>query len=150
MDADQKKLWINGQLIEVSEEVYAAYTKGDRKMRYFEADLKTERIIIGEDGKVKKVIPSREDSLDRLMDNNAEQFPDAAETVEEAVFCRMTEKAVHKALSLLSEKERDLILALFFENKTERDVAAELGISQPAVHKRKNKILAQLKLFLEN
>lgn len=71
MDADKKQIWIKGQLIEVSEEVYAAYVQGDRKMRYFESDLKTERILLNEEGQVVRVIPSREDSLDRLMDDNA-------------------------------------------------------------------------------
>lgn len=47
MDADKKRLWVSGQFIEVTDEVYDAYMKGDRKMRYFESDLKTERFLIG-------------------------------------------------------------------------------------------------------
>ena len=50
--------------------------KGDRKMRYFESDLKEERFLMDENGQIRQVIPSREDSLDRLMDDNAEQFAD--------------------------------------------------------------------------
>jgi hypothetical protein len=38
--ADRKKIWLNGQYIEVSDAVYEAYMKGDRKIRYFESDLK--------------------------------------------------------------------------------------------------------------
>lgn len=34
MDADKKRLWVSGQFIEVTDEVYDAYMKGDRKMRY--------------------------------------------------------------------------------------------------------------------
>ena len=41
MDDNKRKLWVNGQFIEVSEEVYQVYMQGDRKMRYFETDLKT-------------------------------------------------------------------------------------------------------------
>ena len=41
----KKRIWVRGQLIEVTDEVYAAYMKGDRKMRYFEKDLKCERLI---------------------------------------------------------------------------------------------------------
>lgn len=66
MDADKKRIWVSGQTIEVTDEVYDAYMKGDRKMRYFENDLKTERIFLDEDGQIKQIIPSREDSLDRL------------------------------------------------------------------------------------
>lgn len=149
MDADKKQIWIKGQLIEVSEEVYAAYMQGDRKMRYFESDLKTERILLDEKGQIIQVIPSREDSLDRLMDDNAAQFADLHESVEETVFRRISIEQVHEALSQLTEKERQLIDALYFRELSERDVAAMLGISQPAVHKQKIRILKKLKNSLE-
>ena len=47
MDADKKRIWIRGQYVEVTDEVYRAYMQGDRKMRYFENDLKTERFVLG-------------------------------------------------------------------------------------------------------
>ena len=39
VDAGKKRIWVRGQFIEVTDEVYAAYMQGDRKMRYFENDL---------------------------------------------------------------------------------------------------------------
>lgn len=69
MKADNKKIWIRGQFVEVTDEVYAAYMKGDRKIRYFENDLKTGRTVKDKDGNIKQTLPSREDSLDRLMEN---------------------------------------------------------------------------------
>ena len=150
MDADRKRLWVSGQFIEVTDEVYDAYMKGDRKMRYFENDLKAERFLVDENGQIKQIIPSREDSMDRLMDDNAEQFADRHESVEDMVLRRISIERLYKALDTLTEKERKLIEALFFEKMTEREVALSLGISQPAVHKQKNKILKKLKLFLEN
>ena len=150
MDADRKHIWIDGQLIEVTEEVYDAYMKGDRKIRYFEADLKTERVVLDEDGHVKRVIPSREDSLDRLTDDNAAQFPDTQESVEEVVLRRLSIDELHEAFTYLNEKEWHLIDALFFQEMTEREYAKRIGISQPAVHKQKNRILAKLRIFLEN
>ena len=79
MDADKKRIWIRGQFVEVTDEVYRAYMQGDRKMRYFENDLKTERFVLGKEGQVVQIIPSREDSLDRLVDENARQFSDEQE-----------------------------------------------------------------------
>lgn len=32
MDADKKRLWVSGQFIEVTDEVYDAYMKGDRRV----------------------------------------------------------------------------------------------------------------------
>ncbi len=89
MSADKKYIWVNGQSVEVTEEVYEAYTVGGRKMRYFEEDLKVQRIELDEDGRVKRIIPSREDSLDRLMDDNAEQYADDRESVEDTVLRRI-------------------------------------------------------------
>ena len=134
MGADKKRLWVSGQFVEVTDEIYDAYMKGDRKMRYFESDLKAERFLMDENGQIKQVIPSREDSLDRLMDDNAEQFADRHESVEDMVLRRISIEWLYKALDTLTERERKLIEALFFEEMTEREVAHSLGISQPAVH----------------
>lgn len=124
--------------------------KGDRKMRYFESDLKAERLLMDENGQIRQVIPSREDSLDRLMDDNAEQFADRHESVEDMVLRRISFERLYKALGTLTERERKLIEALFFDEMTEREVALAMGVSQPAVHKQKNKILKKLRLFLKN
>lgn len=149
MDTNKKQIWINGQFITVSDEVYAAYVKGDRKSRYFEKDLKTERIIVRMDGSIEKIIPSREDSLDRLMDDHAKQFSDCAEPLEDAVIRNMSCERLHTALSQLTEKERSLITALFFLGKTEREYAEQLDIYHNAVHKQKTRILKKLKKLLE-
>ena len=114
MSADKKRIWISGQLVAVTDEVYAAYTKGDRKMRYFENDLKTERFLLTKDGRIEQIIPSREDSLDRLMEDNAQQFSNGQESVEDVVFRQIMVDKLHTALSQLTEKERALIRALFF------------------------------------
>ena len=145
MDDNKRKLWVNGQFIEVSEEVYQVYMQGDRKMRYFETDLKTERTILAEDGTVQRIIPSREDSLDRLIDDDARQFSDAGESVEDAVLRKLAEDELHRALEKLTDVEYALVYALFFEGKTERSYAKELGVSQVAVHKKKQRILKKLK-----
>ena len=149
MDADKKKIWIRGQFVEVTDEVYRAYMQGDRKMRYFENDLKTERFVLGKDGQVVQIIPSREDSLDRLVDENAQQFSDEQESVESMVLHKLKVDKLHTALSQMAPEDQVLIQALFFEERTESELAAALGISQPAVYKRKIKILKKLKIILE-
>ena len=58
MDADKKRLWVSGQLVEVTDEVYDAYMKGDRKMRYFESDLKAERPLWMRVGKSSRSSPA--------------------------------------------------------------------------------------------
>ena len=149
MDADKKRIWVRGQYVEVTDEVYAAYMQSDRKMRYFENDLKTERFVLGKEGQVVQIIPSREDSLDRLMDENAQQFSGGEESVENIVLHKLEVDKLHTALAMLTSEEQALIQALFFEEHTESELAVKLGIPQPAVYKRKMKILKKLKSFLE-
>ena len=149
MEAGKKRIWVRGQYVEVTDEVYMAYTQGDRKMRYFENDLKTERFVLGKEGQVVRVIPSREDSLDRLMDENAQQFPHE-ESVENTVLHKLEVDKLHTALAMLSIEEQALIQALFFEEKTERQYAEELGVYRNAIHVRKTKILKKLKKLLES
>ena len=127
MDAGKKRIWVRGQLIEVTDEVYAAYMKGDRKMRYFEKDLKCER----------------------PMEENARQFAAAAESVEDVVIRKLAVDKLHTALLQLPKEERALIYALFFDGKTESEVAKHLGVSRQAIQKRKNRILKKLKKFFE-
>lgn len=149
MDADKKRIWIRGQFVEVTDEVYRAYMQGDRKMRYFENDLKCERPVYGSNGEIKRVIPSREDSLDRLMEENARQFAANAESVEDVVFRKLAVDKLHTALLQLTKEERALIYALFYEEKTEREYAEQLGLYRNAVHVRKIKVLKKLKKLLK-
>ena len=95
-----------------------------------------------------QIIPSREDSLDRLVDENARQFSDEQESVESVVLLKLEVDRLHTALSLLTPEERALIQALFFEEKTERQYADELGVYRNAVHVRKMKVLKKLKSLL--
>ena len=62
---------------------------------------------------------------------------------------RLQVEALKAALQTLSEEERRIINAIFYEALSERDAAGQLGITQPALHKRKVKILKKLKKFLE-
>lgn len=133
---------------EASEEVIAVLKTTERKMQYQEYDLKTERIIIDHKTQTIRVIPSREDSYERLLEQEV-QFEGENQT-EELVIQNMQLEQLYKALSLLSEDEQYLIRQLFFEERTERDLAKELKIYHNAVHKRKNRILKKLKNILEN
>jgi RNA polymerase sigma factor (sigma-70 family) len=57
---------------------------------------------------------------------------------------------LREALKSLSEQERQLIDYIFFDGLTERETAAILKISQPAVTKRKHKIIKKLRSSLSD
>ena len=133
---------------EAKEEVINLLRTTERKMQYQEYDLKTEQTVINQENQTITTIPSREDSLERLADQEM-QFAGELESVEETVLRRLWYEQLHKAISLLSDDERELVDRLFFQGQTEREAAAEMGIYRNAVHKRKNRILEKLKNFLE-
>ncbi len=143
-----KKLWIDGHYIEVTNEVYTAYTKGQRKIKYFEKDLKTEHVVKDKDGNITGIIPSREDSLDRLMNDNSIQFYDISESVESLAQINDDVENLHIAMQELTTEELNIIKMLFYDEMTERDTAKILGISQAAVNKMKHRILKKLKKII--
>lgn len=134
---------------EASEEVIAVLKSTERKMQYQEYDLKAEQTIIDEEKQTVAIIPSREDSYERLKEA-AVQFMDQAPGPEELVIQQLEAEQLHKAISCLSEDDQYLILQLYFEERTERWLAAELGCSQNAVNKRRQQILKKLRRMLEN
>lgn len=52
-------------------------------------------------------------------------------------------------VALVTMEEQNLIFELFFSGRTEREYAEQLGISQKAVNKRKQKILRKLKKMMK-
>lgn len=78
-----------------------------------------------------------------------DDFADEKTDVEAEVINKMTVAELRKAFFLLSPDERELIKILFIDGVTERKASEIYGVSQVAIHKRKNKILAKLKDFLE-
>jgi len=79
---------------------------------------------------------------DILIDHNV----DVAEEVAE----RMMMEKLKQSIDLLSDADRELIKALYFEGISEREYAQRMGVYHNAIHKRKIRILENLKKILEN
>lgn len=140
MSEKQYYIYINGAPCEVSEEVYKFITKSDRQIKYAEEDRKQERYFIDSVNERISVKPSREDSLDRLMELGMD-FPDKTIDIYESV----TQKIMlEQALSKLDDEERNLIIQLFYFDKSERELAKEIGMPQRTLHDFKRRILCKL------
>jgi len=85
LDKKEYHLYIKGQKISVSEEIYKVYARSIRKERYMTEDLKASHLVI--DGEHIVEIPSREDSYDRLLEMD-KQFPDVEEPLPEDITCK--------------------------------------------------------------
>ena len=134
---------IDSEDVEVTEEVYKAYTQMERRERY---------LIEAEEGIVI--------SLEQLIDDEVKveclsnQYVESAEEIvieaENEQKKNDVIRRLYEAMNILNADEQLLIKLLFFENKTERAAAEYFRISQPAVHKRRLKILQKLKKYMEN
>lgn len=131
---------IDGKTVEVSEEIYTYIMRSDWNNYYAEIKRKRERIRINSKKETVKIIPSREDSLDRLMAIGTE-FANDSEPIAEAAIRKIT---VQKALEQLTADERFIIVRIYFEGNTERELAEEMHKTQQNIHKMKRRILCKL------
>ncbi len=79
-----------------------------------------------------------------------EIISDDAMGPEELALNSITQKALVDALNTLDPESYHLIKVLILSDcrKTERDLAAEVGLSQKAINKRKNQILKNIKFLV--
>ena len=128
---------IQGCLLEVVRELYADFYKDKERWCYLKK-LDTNHKLLSLEGFT--------DSEGNVLDFIVDEAVDVAETVVHAV---MVDR-LKTALRLLSDSERVLVNAIFFEELSEREVGLRLGVTQSVVNKRKSKILAKLRKIMEN
>lgn len=137
--ADRGKYIINiqGQLIEVSEDVYYAYFRMERQERWQE-EKKVEHNVLSYD------------ALDNPETLGIENVVDAtALTLEELAEAHELRDRVQHAVDLLPRAERNLIRAIYYEELSEREVAKKYGVSQNKIFKQRQRVLAKLRLMID-
>jgi RNA polymerase sigma factor (sigma-70 family) len=143
-----KEIYVDGQFVQVSDDVFAAFKKGNRKMRYMAQDLKVERIIIDSLTETVKVISSREDSLDRLTDENKQEFANEQDSIEEIIEHKILLEQISFCLECLNQEEKELIDLLFFSGVSERKLSELTGVPRKTISYRKEKILEKLRKLM--
>ena len=143
-------IYVNKQRVKVDENISAEYYYLSRRQKYYERDIKREKIIVDNDSKKVTFIPAKEDSYDLLLEKGKGFIDSRQKSVEDIIELDIIKEAVNSELNLLPEKDRALVIALIDERKSEREIAKELGVSQNAIHKRKNRIYKKLKEKLKN
>ena len=116
---------INGVDVEVSEEVFLAYSQSDRRERYITEELEPGKIL----------------SLDKLLEDEVplskfgiEQEPSA----ESILLGQEDDQELH-------EDEKSLIQALFFDGVSVREYARQLGVYHRTIIYRRDKLLEKLR-----
>jgi RNA polymerase sigma factor (sigma-70 family) len=138
---NEKKFHIRvGKKVEqVSEELYREYHRMARRERYLEEqDMVHGKVLYSQLDNVYEDVLGEE----LLVDGLAEDICDLLITKE------LIEK-LKECLKLLSAEELELIRKLFYEEKSQRQLAKETGIAVMTISDRKNRILKKLKKYLK-
>lgn len=139
-DEQYAKRWfvpLQGCLLEVDEQFYTEYYKEYERNRYLAAlDRKNKVLSI--------------EAFDTEDENGADFIVDEDQDVIQQVTDKLMIEKLRSVLPLLSDDERELIDAIYFQECSERDYARIKGVNQFAIHKKKHRILEKLKKFLEN
>lgn len=130
------KLWINGDPVSVSEEIYRTYWQGARKERYFtESDIHNNVFSY--------------DALDTGEMNGCDIFEDSnALSVEDQVIHSLNTTKLLHALKNLDTHERDLIQRIYIYNESLRNIARQNKLPVTTLQYRHKKILLKLKNYI--
>ena len=133
----------NGTKVEVTKEVYELYNTASESEERLRRKWNVSRIEVDLEHEKVTFVQSRVDSIDRLTELGFE-FEDTSfsmDAIDTAVM-------VEQALDQLTFEDRYIIEALYYNGKSEEDVARELQKTQQDISYKKKMILAKMNKFL--
>ena len=134
-------------MIEITKEVAYAMNNFYRSSKAKKVEIKNE---LGEVvDKMLREVPYSGQSVDGegLM---IEDFPDMNCDVENSVITKMEQQDIHKVINLLSAEERMIVYGIYFENKTQLQMAAIMGVSRQVLAYKLKAILNKMrKIYLD-
>ena len=128
-------LYVNGQRVKVSEQIYKVYWREKEHEKYLEQLDKKNHLLFF----------SSLDHDGNFVDNLADESVDVENIIETQILI----ETVRKAMSGLNDEERDIIERLYFNDETLSSVARSKKVSYQAIQWRKNNILKKLKVLLK-
>ncbi|MGX7112369.1 sigma-70 family RNA polymerase sigma factor [Gemella cuniculi] len=128
----RKYLYVKNEKIFVDEDIYKAVKSIDNRFNYLvHLDIENQLIHISSHD------TEDTEAINLIRDSRLSPY----KVYEEKVLtCE-----IHNALNKLSDRDKRIILALFFENKSLRQVAEEENTYAMNISRRKKKILKELK-----
>lgn len=133
--AKEYYLYVRGQKVKVSEDIYKVYWREKEHEKYLEQVDKKNHLLFF----------SSLDHDGNFVDNLADESVD----VEKIIETRILIETVRKVMSRLNDEEREIIERLYFNDETLSSVARSKKVSYQAIQWRKNNILKKLKVLLK-
>ena len=133
---NKKFICLYGMLMEVTLADYKEFYKVRRRQKY-----------LLEQSRENKDVSFNKLTTDEF--NGEDVLIDISQDVCETVVSEMMLEKLRESMDLLAEEEQELINALYFNNLSEREYSAMVGVPQTTINYRKNRILSKLKKFME-
>lgn len=138
-------LYIDGQAVPVSEQVYRAFFHYANKEDYFMRLLKAPRRRRDPRTQAVILVPARECSLDELLEAG-KQFTSTVSDVEELVLSGIW---LEELLETLTEEEQEIVKQFYIQGKSERAAASALGLSKTTFRRHEQRLRAKLGTLLK-
>ena len=129
-------LYVKGEAIPISEEVYKAYWKITEHEKYLQK----------KDCKYGVIPFSSLDHDGHFVDNIIDEKIDLEKIVE----VKMRIEELHKALNTLTKEERELMEAIFYKEESLRSISRREKVTHQAISGRRDRILEKLRKILED
>lgn len=128
-------IFIDKEKVMVSKEVYLAYWKQTNREKYLERLDRKNRLLyicqFDQDGNFLDIIEDKSVDVEKIVEK------------KEAIL------NLRKAISELSDEEREIINALYFREEAIREVAQNIGTHKTSLIRKRDRILEKLKMILE-
>lgn len=129
-------IYVKGEKIYISEDLYKSYWQLVNHEKYLRRKDKINGLVLFS-------------AIEKGEFNFEEQLPDNHVDVEKLVETKLMIEQLNKALLTLSDKEFDIIKALYFEDYSIRQVADQQEMSPTSLFRLRNRILTYLKNILD-
>ncbi len=156
-------LKVQGKEVEVSEEIYREYIRPIRaEQRRKRREWKCQ--VMGKKGNLVRCNKDCREcpyalsghnalgnklSLDRMKDEGVD-IEDRRQDVEQNYIDEEEKRELYAAIAKLTPRQKELVRLIYFEEKSQEEVAAMLGISQCTISLTLKKAAETLKKILEN
>ncbi len=137
-DKEQYLVRVKGKLVEVTPEVYYAFYHMKRQEEWQKEKKRDHQVYLYSDLDTKDML-----AIENFTDKNAP-------SVEETVIDNDMSARLHQALNMLPQGERELLKAIYFDEKTEASYGKEAGMSQSGVSNLRKKALQNLRQIFDS
>ena len=139
-------LYVDGEAIAVTKEVYETFWHYEDKEDYFMRLLKTSRYIQHKETQEEVVVPAREVPMEQYAICCKNGIIPTVDTEERILF----DIWMKQLLETLTEEEREIIREFYINGKTEREMSAVMEVPKTNFRRREEKLRKKLRILLND